>query len=107
MIKRHTKALGVCAIAIGLWTPFGAQAHNDNDTWLHVADAVVTYAHFSDHAYDHRDRHYNRYERKYLRKARRNHKRARRHHRRMHHADNHRGYRNRTHRGADRGRRHS
>ena len=56
MIKRRTKLLGASAILIGLSAPFAVQAHENDNTWLYVAAAVATYAHFNDRAYNHRDR---------------------------------------------------
>jgi hypothetical protein len=85
MIKRHTKLLGASAILIGLSAPFTIQAHENDNTWLYVAGAVATYAHFSDNAYNHRDHRYSdKRWRKHVRKARRHDRRAHRHDRQMH-----------------------
>lgn len=58
MIKRRTKLLGASAIVIGLWAPFAAQAHENDNTWLYVAGAVAAYAYLDDHGHYRHDHHY-------------------------------------------------
>ena len=81
MIKRRTQLLGASAILIGLSAPLSVQAHERDDTWLYVAGAVATYAHFNDHAYYHRGHHYGKHWRKHHRK---HHRKAWRRHQRPH-----------------------